>query len=93
VVNCEVGKGKDLEEPCGKCKVCKGIRTGSMVDVLEIDAASHRSINDIKNLKEMMKLSPVSLKKKVYIIDEVHMLSKDAFNALLKIFGRATKNM
>ncbi len=85
VINCEERKDGSLGEPCGKCKVCIGIKAGSMVDVLEMDAASHRGIDDIRSLKERIKLSPVSLKKKVYIIDEVHMLTREAFNALLKV--------
>ncbi len=82
-VNCEEKKGKG--EPCGKCRSCKGIKSGNEVDVLEMDAASHRGIDDIRSLKERIKLSPVSLTKKIYIIDEVHMLTKEAFNALLKV--------
>jgi DNA polymerase III subunit gamma/tau len=82
-VNCE--ENEKLGEPCGKCETCKGIKKGSVVDVLEMDAASHRGIDDIRSLKERIKLSPVSLRKKVYIIDEVHMLTKEAFNALLKV--------
>lgn len=84
-VNCTGRKGTGLGEPCGKCDVCKGVRKGSEIDVLEMDAASHRGIDDIRNLKEKIKLSPVKLVKKIYIIDEVHMLTKEAFNALLKV--------
>lgn len=84
-VNCTGRKEKGLGEPCGECDVCKGIRNGSEIDVLEMDAASHRGIDDIRNLKERIKLSPVKLLKKIYIIDEVHMLTKEAFNALLKV--------
>jgi DNA polymerase III subunit gamma/tau len=92
-VNCKGRKENTLGEPCGKCKVCKGIKDGSMVDVLEMDAASHRGIDDIRNLKERIKLSPVSLEKKVYIIDEVHMLTREAFNALLKVLEEPPKHV
>ena len=82
-----------LGEPCGKCKNCKEIKSGSAVDVLEMDAASHRGIDDIRSLKERIKLTPVSLAKKVYIIDEVHMLTKEAFNALLKVLEEPPKHV
>ncbi|MEI6886814.1 MAG: DNA polymerase III subunit gamma/tau [bacterium] len=76
----------DLKEgnPCGKCENCTIFQEGRSLDVVEIDAASNRSIDDIKNLKEKISFSPIKFDKKIYIIDEVHMLSKDAFNALLK---------
>jgi len=70
--------------PCNKCASCIAITEGSNMDVVEMDAASNRGIDDIRNLRENIKLSPTSARKKVYIIDEVHMLSGDAFNALLK---------
>src|SRR3989338_3454913 len=97
LVNCEkntklrshedknLGKGKRLlDEPCGECDACVSIRNGSAVDVMEIDAASHRGIDDIRDLREKVNLAPSVLSKKVYIIDEVHMLTNEAFNALLK---------
>jgi DNA polymerase-3 subunit gamma/tau len=85
VVNCEENvKNKTYGEPCGKCNACISIENGSAVDILEMDAASHRGIDDIRDLREKIRLSPVSLDKKVYIIDEVHMLTNEAFNALLK---------
>lgn len=88
VMNCEVNKdkkeGEKLEEPCMKCEMCKSIETGSAVDVMEIDAASHRGIDAIRELREKIGLAPVIGKRKVYIIDEVHMLTTEAFNALLK---------
>jgi len=93
VVNCEANQPPKLKEPCGKCKTCKGIRLGNEVDVLEMDAASHRGIDDIRSLKERIKLSPVSLRKKIYIIDEVHMLTKEAFNALLKVLEEPPKHV
>lgn len=71
-------------EPCNECENCRAIQDGSAVDLLEIDAASNRSIDDIRDLKDKVKYPPVKLARKVYIIDEVHMLSADAFNALLK---------
>ncbi|MFH2019663.1 MAG: DNA polymerase III subunit gamma/tau [bacterium] len=83
IVNCEKN-AKQLGEPCNKCSECQTIFSGSAVDVIEIDAASNRGIDDIRELKERIKLSPAYLRKKVYIIDEVHMLTTEAFNALLK---------
>lgn len=82
LVNC-VGNGGKLGEPCGKCDSCKSIEGGA-VDIVEIDAASNRGIDDIRELKQRIGLAPSHLKKKVYIIDEVHMLTTEAFNALLK---------
>ncbi|MBI3485994.1 DNA polymerase III subunit gamma/tau, partial [Candidatus Daviesbacteria bacterium] len=70
--------------PCNKCSSCISITDGSNLDLIEIDAASNRGIDDIRDLKEKIKLAPSSARKKVYIIDEVHMLSAEAFNALLK---------
>lgn len=71
-------------EPCNKCLSCLSIMDGSNLDLIEIDAASNRNIDDIRDLREKIKLSPVGGRFKVYIIDEVHMLTKEAFNALLK---------
>ncbi len=71
-------------EPCNKCDACVSITNGSSIDVLEIDAASNRGIDEIRSLREKIKFSPAAFRKKVYIIDEVHMLTADAFNALLK---------
>lgn len=71
-------------EPCNQCDQCISITNGSNLDVMEIDAASNRGIDEIRDLREKIKLSPVSARKKVYIIDEVHMLTTEAFNALLK---------
>lgn len=70
--------------PCNKCSTCLSITDGSNLDLIEIDAASNRGIDDIRVLRETIKLAPSSAKKKVYIIDEVHMLTQEAFNALLK---------
>lgn len=71
-------------EPCNKCEQCVSITSGNNLDVLEIDAASNRGIDDIRDLREKIKLAPAKSKYKVYIIDEVHMLTIEAFNALLK---------
>ena len=71
-------------EPCGKCNACRQISDGTAMDLLEIDAASNRGIDDIRDLREKIRLSPVNFHYKVYIIDEVHMLTAEAFNALLK---------
>lgn len=71
-------------EPCNQCSSCKEITNGSSLDVLEIDGASHRGIDDIRQINETVGYSTASGKYKIYIIDEVHMLTKEAFNALLK---------
>lgn len=71
-------------EPCNKCSQCVSITNGTNMDVIEIDGASNRGIGEIRDLKERIKLSPASARKKVYIIDEVHMLTPEAFDALLK---------
>jgi len=70
--------------PCGKCAACTEIAQGTSMDVVEIDGASNRGIDEIRNLRESVRYAPVGGKKKVYIIDEVHMLTQEAFNALLK---------
>ncbi|MCF7812303.1 DNA polymerase III subunit gamma/tau [Candidatus Gracilibacteria bacterium] len=70
--------------PCGKCSFCQDISKGNLIDVIEIDAASNRGIDEIRELREKIKFSPNRALRKVYIIDEVHMLTKEAFNALLK---------
>ncbi|KKQ41375.1 MAG: polymerase III, subunit gamma and tau, DNA polymerase III subunit gamma/tau protein [Microgenomates group bacterium GW2011_GWC1_37_8] len=71
-------------EPCNNCEQCKSISKGENLDVYELDAASHRGIDDVRILREAVKLAPVRAKKKVYIIDEAHMLTTEAANALLK---------
>lgn len=73
-----------LLEPCNICEQCITITNGTNLDILEIDAASNRGIDEIRDLREKIRLSPSSASKKVYIIDEVHMLTPEAFNALLK---------
>ncbi|MFA7115371.1 MAG: DNA polymerase III subunit gamma/tau, partial [Candidatus Omnitrophota bacterium] len=70
--------------PCGKCPSCLEIAKGMALDVIEIDGASNRGIDDIRSLRENVKLSPIGAKYKVYIIDEVHQITSDGFNALLK---------
>lgn len=82
-INC-TGKKEGVIEPCNLCEQCLSIMKNTNVDILEIDAASNRGIDEIRDLKEKIRLAPVSSKKKVYIIDEVHMLTTEAFNALLK---------
>jgi len=72
-------------EPCNKCLACIGIEDGSILDVLELDAASNNSVDNVRALRDEAIYSPAAVKKRVYIIDEVHMLSTSAFNALLKI--------
>lgn len=71
-------------EPCNKCDVCISITNGSHIDIIEIDAASNRGVDEIRSLREKVKFLPSELFRKVYIIDEVHMLTNEAFNALLK---------
>jgi DNA polymerase-3 subunit gamma/tau len=80
-LNCEKGP---TSVPCGACSSCRGITDGSSVDVTEIDGASNNSVNDIRDLRERVKYAPAGGRYKVYIIDEAHMLSDAAFNALLK---------
>ena len=82
-INC-MNRKPDEIEPCNKCDSCNSINNGSNLDVLEIDGASNRGIDEIRDLREKIRLSPVSSLKKIYIIDEVHMLTTEAFNALLK---------
>jgi DNA polymerase-3 subunit gamma/tau len=81
-VNCLKNKG--VGEPCNQCEMCKEITEGRSIDFYEIDGASNRGIDDIRELREKIKLAPARAQKKVYIIDEVHMLTTEAFNALLK---------
>ena len=78
------GNGDATLEPCGQCEPCKSIAAGRHVDVLEIDAASHTGVDDAREIIEAVGYRPVSARYKIYIIDEVHMMSKSAFNALLK---------
>lgn len=80
-LNCIAEEGG---RPCGRCSVCRSIKEGTYLDVIEIDAASNNGVDNIRELRESIKYPPASGRKKVYIIDEVHMLSSGAFNALLK---------
>ncbi len=82
-LNCK-DKEKGSFEPCNKCDLCQSITSGTALDLIEIDAASNRGIDDIRSLREKIKLSPHTADKKIYVIDEVHMLTTEAFNALLK---------
>lgn len=84
VVNCLDENSFAIGEPCNKCKNCMSIDAENNIDVIEIDAASKTGVSDVREIIENIKFRPVSALKKVYIIDEVHMLSKAAFNALLK---------
>ncbi len=88
MVNCE-NSGKS---PCNKCSTCISITDGSNLDLIEIDAASNRGIEDIRSLRDKIKLSPTNAKKKIYIIDEIHMLTTEAFNALLKTLEEPPKH-
>ena len=80
-LNCAEGP---TPEPCGLCDSCRSISEGSSVDVIEIDGASNRGINEVRDLRENVKFAPTQGSHKIYIIDEVHMLTTEAFNALLK---------
>jgi DNA polymerase III subunit gamma/tau len=80
-LNCEQGPGP---EPCNQCSLCQAITLGNSLDVLEIDGASNRGIDEIRDLREKIRYAPTRSRYKVYIIDEVHMLTEHAFNALLK---------
>ncbi|QGQ21404.1 DNA polymerase III subunit gamma/tau [Gimesia benthica] len=79
--------------PCGECEICQNIATGSDVDVLEIDGASNRGIDDIRSLRANVNVRSMRSKYKIYIIDEVHMLTKEAFNALLKTLEEPPPNV
>lgn len=78
--------------PCGKCEVCKALADPANLDISEIDAASNNSVNEMRDLREKVQYPPVSARFKVYIIDEVHMLSDSAFNALLKTLEEPPKH-
>ncbi|MEI2378179.1 DNA polymerase III subunit gamma/tau [Priestia megaterium] len=80
-VNCEKAP---IAEPCNECATCRGITDGSISDVIEIDAASNNGVDEIRDIRDKVKYAPSAVRYKVYIIDEVHMLSIGAFNALLK---------
>jgi DNA polymerase-3 subunit gamma/tau len=83
-LNCESAKDGPVVDPCNACAACEEIAAGRSLDVLEIDGASNRGIDEIRDLRENVRYAPSAGRAKVYIIDEVHMLTKEAFNALLK---------
>ncbi|MCU9615357.1 DNA polymerase III subunit gamma/tau [Caldibacillus lycopersici] len=89
-VNCE---HSPTAEPCNECAVCRGITDGSIPDVIEIDAASNNGVEEIRDIRDKVKYAPSVAKYKVYIIDEVHMLSIGAFNALLKTLEEPPKHV
>lgn len=89
-VNCE---NPSNGSPCNKCKSCLGIEDGSILDVVELDAASNNGVDNVRALRDEAVFSPAVVKKRVYIIDEVHMLSTSAFNALLKILEEPPEHL
>ena len=80
-LNCEHGP---TTTPCKECEACRSIHDATSIDVIELDAASHRGIDDIREIRDRVALQPVRGRRKVYIIDEAHMLTKEASNAVLK---------
>ena len=89
-VNCLENRGGS---PCGQCEACKRLENQNDINVIEIDAASNNKVDDIRELREKVKFTPVDAKYKVYIIDEVHMLTDSAFNALLKTLEEPPKHV
>ncbi|MDF2040233.1 DNA polymerase III subunit gamma/tau [Cytobacillus oceanisediminis] len=89
-VNCEKAP---VTEPCNECAACRGITDGSIPDVIEIDAASNNGVEEIRDIRDKVKYAPNAVKYKVYIVDEVHMLSIGAFNALLKTLEEPPKHV
>ncbi|GGE47348.1 DNA polymerase III subunit gamma/tau [Pullulanibacillus camelliae] len=89
-INCEEAPTR---EPCNVCAMCKGITDGSISDVIEIDAASNNGVDEIREIRDNVKYAPTAARYKVYIIDEVHMLSQGAFNALLKTLEEPPKHV
>ncbi len=79
--------------PCGQCEICRGIETGAILDVTEMDAASNNGVDDVRSIRDEAVYAPVAARRRVYIIDEVHMLSKPAFNALLKIMEEPPEHL
>ena len=84
LAKCLVCERGPAPEPCNECRECVAVKNGSSVDVIEIDGASNNRVDDIRNLREQVRYLPQSARKKIYIVDEVHMLTGSAFNALLK---------
>ncbi|RSK25455.1 DNA polymerase III subunit gamma/tau [Bacillus sp. HMF5848] len=89
-VNCEQAP---ITEPCNECSACRGITDGSISDVIEIDAASNNGVEEIRDIRDKVKYAPSAVQYKVYIVDEVHMLSIGAFNALLKTLEEPPKHV
>ena len=89
-VNCESPENGD---PCGKCPACVGLDSGGFLDVLELDAASNNGVDQVRALRDEAVYSPANVRKRVYIVDEVHMLSTAAFNALLKILEEPPEHL
>lgn len=89
-INCERAPS---EEPCNECQACRGILDGSISDVIEMDAASNTSVEDVRDIREHVKYASTTVPYKVYIIDEVHMISTSAFNALLKTLEEPPKHV
>lgn len=89
-VNCEKAP---VSEPCNECAACRGITDGSISDVIEIDAASNNGVDEIRDIRDKVKFAPSAVQYKVYIVDEVHMLSIGAFNALLKTLEEPPKHV
>src|SRR5699024_11416412 len=79
--------------PCNKCENCKEILEDNSMDVIEMDAASNRGIDDIRELRDRVVYPPARIKYKIYIVDEVHMLTREAFNALLKTLEEPPKHL
>jgi DNA polymerase III subunit gamma/tau len=91
-LNCERGGGKATIEPCGECESCRAIAQARSLDVIEMDAASNNSVDDIRELRDGVAFAPVSGRSKVYILDEAHMLSTAAWNAFLKTLEEPPPN-
>src|SRR5690242_3432965 len=89
-LNCE--RGGPTVSPCGECESCLTIAAGTSVDVIEMDAASNRSVDDVRDLRERVAYAPVGGRWKVYILDEAHMLTKEAWNAFLKTLEEPPPN-
>jgi len=89
-INCQNQKD---DGPCLKCDICRSIDRGQIIDIIEIDAASNRGIDEIRDLREKIKFLPTTASYKIYIIDEVHMLTREAFNALLKTLEEPPKHV
>ena len=89
-LNCE--RGGPTVDPCGECESCRTIAAGTSVDVIEMDAASNRSVDDVRDLRERVAYAPAGGRWKVYILDEAHMLTKEAWNAFLKTLEEPPPN-